>query len=268
MRRCRRPCRRKSAPRPTRPSPGAAGGPLEGPAPAVVPDASRRPPPLPLPLPLPPPLDLGAIGTPMASFSPPPAAPRGRPAASVGDPTPGPLRRRGPPRGVRAWAWTWPSWPGRRGDGRPDPGGRAGAAHGAAAAARAAAADAADGRAGRDAPRPARPDHGGGAAAERGDGGLPVGEPADVRDDGRSGGDAVGAGVGVAGLLASGDGSAGGAQGEGVGGGVEASGPPGAASRRGPLARAATPPRRPTPRLGAGPDAKETGGLTRRCAAG
>jgi len=150
----------------------------------------------------------------------------GRPAGSVGDPTPGrcgaAVRRAasGPGPGPgRAGA-------GRGGDGRPDPGGRAGAAHGAPGAARAAAADAADGRAAGDAPRPARPDHGGGAAAERGDGGLPAGEPADVREDGRGGGVAVGAGVGVDRLLASGDGSAGGAQGEGAGGGVEASGPP------------------------------------------
>ncbi|MBV8555397.1 MAG: helix-turn-helix domain-containing protein [Planctomycetaceae bacterium] len=50
--------------------PGVAAGPLEDPAPAVVPDASHA-----APLPL----DLGAIGTPMASFSRPPQAPRATP---------------------------------------------------------------------------------------------------------------------------------------------------------------------------------------------
>ena len=73
MRRRRRPCRRKirtaTAPAP----PEAAGGPLEGPAPAVVPDASAPPRPAPARL------DLGAIGTPRALFSPPPGAPRATP---------------------------------------------------------------------------------------------------------------------------------------------------------------------------------------------
>jgi hypothetical protein len=57
--------------------PEAAGGLLEEPAPVVVPDASRAAP-LPLPLPLP----LGAIGTPMASFSQPPRAAPSGPSAS------------------------------------------------------------------------------------------------------------------------------------------------------------------------------------------
>ncbi|MBV8268417.1 MAG: helix-turn-helix domain-containing protein, partial [Planctomycetaceae bacterium] len=50
--------------------PGAADGPLEDPTPAMVPDASHA-----APLPL----DLGAIGTPMASFSRPPLAPQATP---------------------------------------------------------------------------------------------------------------------------------------------------------------------------------------------
>ena len=221
VRRRRRPCRRKSAPRPPRPplkprvgssrvpprrwsrTPRAAPRPAL-PLPLPCPGALRppaglvlappgawatrrvrqRPPRRWFRTPRPPlPLDLGASGR-RASFSPPPGR-RGPPRRVRQRPRPRPLRRHGPVRGVRAWAWTWPSCAGRGGDGRPDPGGRAGAAHGAAAAARAAAADAAEGRAGGAAPRPARPDHGGGAAAERGDGGLPAGEPADVRDDGR-----------------------------------------------------------------------------------
>ena len=59
--------------------PGAAGGLLEGPAPAVVPDTSRA-----APLPL----DLGAIGTPMASFSRPPLAPRAVPPRPSASPPP------------------------------------------------------------------------------------------------------------------------------------------------------------------------------------
>jgi hypothetical protein len=61
--------------------PGAAGGLLEGPAPAVVPDAARAaPPPLPL--------DLGALGTSRASFSPPPRAPRAAPPGPSATPPP------------------------------------------------------------------------------------------------------------------------------------------------------------------------------------
>ena len=67
--------------------PETAGGFLEGPAPAVVPDASRAAPP---PPPLPPPLDLGAIGTPMTSFSPPPGAPRAAPPRPSATPPPAP----------------------------------------------------------------------------------------------------------------------------------------------------------------------------------
>ena len=79
--------------------PEAAGGPLEGPAPAVVPDASRAappPPPLPPPPPppLPPPLDLGAIGTPTTSFSPPPGAPRAAPPRPSATPPPAPAAPR------------------------------------------------------------------------------------------------------------------------------------------------------------------------------
>jgi len=50
--------------------PEAVGGPLAGPAPTVIPDASAA-----APLPL----DLGALGTPRASLSPPPQAPRAAP---------------------------------------------------------------------------------------------------------------------------------------------------------------------------------------------
>jgi hypothetical protein len=59
--------------------PGAAGGHLEGPAPAMVLDASRA-----APLPL----DLGAIGTPMASFSRQPLAPRAIPPRPSASPPP------------------------------------------------------------------------------------------------------------------------------------------------------------------------------------
>jgi Helix-turn-helix domain len=59
--------------------PGIAGGPLEGSAPAVVLDASRA-----APLPL----DLGAIGTPMASFSKSPLAPRAIPLRPLAPPPP------------------------------------------------------------------------------------------------------------------------------------------------------------------------------------
>ena len=61
--------------------PGAVGGLLEDPAPAVVADATRA---APLPLPL----DLGAIGTPMASFSQPPRAPRATPPGPLATPPP------------------------------------------------------------------------------------------------------------------------------------------------------------------------------------
>ena len=67
--------------------PRAAGRLLEDPTPAVVPDAS---PAAPLPLPLPLPLDLGAIGTPMASFSQPPMAPRAAPPGPSTTPPPAP----------------------------------------------------------------------------------------------------------------------------------------------------------------------------------
>ncbi|HMB07092.1 MAG TPA: hypothetical protein VKP69_25590 [Isosphaeraceae bacterium] len=75
--------------------PGAAGGLLEDPAPAVVLDASRA-------APLPPPPDLGAIGTPMASSSRPPRAPRATPPGPSATPPPAPSaprsgsRRKGP----------------------------------------------------------------------------------------------------------------------------------------------------------------------------
>jgi hypothetical protein len=59
--------------------PGAADGLLEDPAPAVVPDASRT-----APLPL----DLGAIGTPRASFPQPPRAPRTTPPGPSASPPP------------------------------------------------------------------------------------------------------------------------------------------------------------------------------------
>ena len=68
--------------------PGAAGRLLEDPTPAVVPDASPAAPLPPLPLPLP--LDLGAIGTPMASFPQPPRAPRAAPPRPSATPPPAP----------------------------------------------------------------------------------------------------------------------------------------------------------------------------------
>ena len=90
MRRRRGPCRRPSAPRPPRPSPGRLVGPSRAP-PRRWSRTPLPPPPCPcLPLPLPLPLDLGAIGTPAASFPQPPRAPRATPPGPSASPPPAP----------------------------------------------------------------------------------------------------------------------------------------------------------------------------------